>query len=981
MRRITFFLTCLLIGAGCLAQQYPFIFYTPKNGLVNSRVRKMYQDSRGRLYFITYGGLSVYDGARFRNYTKLNGLASDMTNDVIEAGEDSFFVATNTSKLNVLANGEITDFKTEDNFCPTINHFLKSSDGHIYLTADEGLFIIDNKKIRQLSFNLRGSPAISPFLGDILEYGNMLLIGTNDLRHHIGLYLYDRKNRRLSDSMPGIVPYAFGKDKKNQVWISVTDRTAMLDSEALKNGKLKLTSLPASYQHIARVVSNSFAFDENNTWIIHNGKEIIKTDNDGSLLKIRMPDNAQGDKIFVDRENIVWVCNTGAGAFKLVNTTLQIDEIISGNTTDVINLASYANDTTWFIVNFNQFARKASSGTQVFTLDEQKGIFMVQQINGRLILFDEKNIYSAPVPSDTQRKIHLSKLLSLPDSSFGGLCVADPHGNLIITESGHITVIQKDSIIFRYPLALYDLVQSLQFDAQGRLWVASRASALTLLSLHPENPSHYLQPVQQFKKDFGNSTPRAMLLDKKGMIWLGTRHEGLLAFTYENHQLKKVAHLQTQQGLTDNFITSLAVDSAGHIIAGTQTGLDRLIATAKNEYRIENITKSNSLFGFINTIWVNASNHCYALFNNRSVLQILPLSASQANYQPDLFIEEIKTNGTKVNSSARNIKFSYSQRNLSFNVAAPAFIDEQQIKYSYLLEGSGNTKWSEPSGNAGINFVNLPAGEYRLLVKAIFPSTSYSSQQISWPFEIIPPWWQRTWFRILAAILIITIIILIIRFYYIQKLKNQKTVLEKQQAVEKERTRIATDMHDDLGAGLSRIKFLSETIGIKKQQQQPIEEDISKIREYSHDMIDKMGEIVWALNKDNDTLSDLISYTRSYAVEYLSQNGIQCSVEAPEHFPSSSVSGEFRRNIHLTVKEALHNIVKHSGAGHVHIRIQTAPILMISLSDNGSGFDQGNIRPFSNGLTNMKKRMESIGGKLEIKNGTGTTVSLSTPIS
>src|SRR5688572_16357266 len=100
MQRFLFLLACFLISADCLAQQYPFVFYTPKNGLVNSRVRKMYQDSRGRLYFLTYGGLSVYDGARFRNFTTQNGLSGDMINDVIEAGEDSFFVATNTNQLN-----------------------------------------------------------------------------------------------------------------------------------------------------------------------------------------------------------------------------------------------------------------------------------------------------------------------------------------------------------------------------------------------------------------------------------------------------------------------------------------------------------------------------------------------------------------------------------------------------------------------------------------------------------------------------------------------------------------------------------------------------------------------------------------------------------------------------------------------------------------------------------------------------------------
>src|SRR6185503_4982730 len=98
-----------------------------------------------------------------------------------------------------------------------------------------------------------------------------------------------------------------------------------------------------------------------------------------------------------------------------------------------------------------------------------------------------------------------------------------------------------------------------------------------------------------------------------------------------------------------------------------------------------------------------------------------------------------------------------------------------------------------------------------------------------------------------------------------------------------------------------------------------VEEDISSIREYSHEMIGKMGEIVWALNEKNDSLNDLLSYTRSYSVEYLSQNGIECSVHIPEYIPEHSVSGEFRRNIYLSVKEALHNIVKHAQAKHVSI--------------------------------------------------------------
>lgn len=141
-----------------------------------------------------------------------------------------------------------------------------------------------------------------------------------------------------------------------------------------------------------------------------------------------------------------------------------------------------------------------------------------------------------------------------------------------------------------------------------------------------------------------------------------------------------------------------------------------------------------------------------------------------------------------------------------------------------------------------------------------------------------------------------------------------------------------------------------------------------------------MGEIVWALNEKNDSLSDLLSYTRSYAVEYLSQNGISCTIEAPDHFPANFVSGEFRRNIYLIVKEALHNIVKHAQANHVSIKMTLHKQLEICILDDGIGFDKKNIRPFSNGLSNMKKRVKDIGGGLSISSEKGTTVYFTVPL-
>lgn len=243
------------------------------------------------------------------------------------------------------------------------------------------------------------------------------------------------------------------------------------------------------------------------------------------------------------------------------------------------------------------------------------------------------------------------------------------------------------------------------------------------------------------------------------------------------------------------------------------------------------------------------------------------------------------------------------------------------------------------------------------------------------------------WVFSIGLIALLLIVLLLIRnFRQKQRLATQTLLavkreeeLQRIKAIEKERTRIATDMHDDLGAGLSRIKFLSETIGIKKQKEQPFEEDVIRIREYSHEMINKMGEIVWALNEKNDSLNDLLSFTRVYAIEYLTQNGIGCQVLMSPTIDDRFLSGEFRRNIFLSVKELLHNVVKHAAAKNVTIKFELTNRLHIWLEDDGCGFDPGNIRPFSNGINNVHKRMKEINGSFQMKSNEGTQVHLSIP--
>lgn len=972
MQRTFIIIAYFFICAVSLAQQYPFVHYTPKDGLVNSRVRKAYQDSKGRMYFMTYGGLSVYDGARFKNYTTQNGLLSDLVNDVLEVGEDSLLVAINTCGLNVLVRGEMKKSTMHSSECHVLNHFVKSVSGTIYATADDGLYRIDTSGLKKLST----FPA-TDYLGDVAAYKDFIVFTTNDLKHLSGLFLYNTVTDKITDVLPHLTIWNLKNDRHGITWFSTPSTVQNLDTQALAAGKLVPREPYIPLIHDTPLPGGTINFNSRNEPLIIRTEGIFHYSSNKPPLYIAPPEPST--LIFIDREDVLWMCHDGNGVYKLSNTKVHSTDMFSRRNNSGLKLVKpFGRDLVWLAMKDGKWIRQTPTGTKIFHVIPAT-VTPVRSTATHMYAFDINQLYMAPAPKENETTIRFTRIMTLPDSAaFGSESVVDPYGNIILFETRNICVFRNGELLFSYPYVYYDLIQGMYLDKKNMLWVISRGKGLTVFSIHPERPLSYLQLEMQFEAELEKASPRCMAVDNNEQLWIGTRYNGLMAFELKDGKLKKTQQFQTQNGLTDNFITTLACDGNNNVIAGTQTGLDRLVKLTDNSYRVENITKSNNIFAYINYVWTQ-NNAAFAFTNSGNILRVEPVPLSKSPVEPQLLIEEMKVNG-KLVSTTSPVKLEYYQRNLSFSVAAPTFIDERQVKYSYRLSGIGHNQWSDTNSVADINLVNLSPGDYTLHVKAFFPSTDYSPKEAAFSFQILPPWWQTVLFRLITACATIGLLIVIVRLYYRSKLRRQRIILEKQQAVERERTRIATDMHDDLGAGLSRIKFLSETIGIKKQQQLPIEEDISKIREYSHEMIDKMGEIVWALNEKNDSLSDLLSYTRVYAVEYLSQNGIDCTIKAPELFPADFVSGEFRRNVFLTVKEALHNIVKHAQATSVTFTIATGKELSMEIKDDGTGFDKKNTRPFSNGIMNMEKRIREIGGRFEIGSGLGTTIRIEVPL-
>ncbi len=210
-----------------------------------------------------------------------------------------------------------------------------------------------------------------------------------------------------------------------------------------------------------------------------------------------------------------------------------------------------------------------------------------------------------------------------------------------------------------------------------------------------------------------------------------------------------------------------------------------------------------------------------------------------------------------------------------------------------------------------------------------------------------------------------------------QEKKEFETKLAIIQAQQDERSRISADMHDELGSGVTAIRLMSE-LAKKKLPDQSIPE-IDKISTSAGELMDRMNTIIWSMNATNDSVANLIAYIRAFATELMESSPIACKVDVPDKIPDLEISGEKRRNIFLVVKEALNNAIKHSGSERLELHIRLADELQIEIHDFGKGIQTEKMRQFSNGLTNMQRRMETIGGTIWIKNEHGTTVGLSCP--
>ena len=988
MQPFAFLFACLLFCTNPFAQRFPFVHYSPKDGLISNQIRSIHQDSRGRLYFLSMKGMSIYDGSRFTNYTSDNGLNFDIVNTIMEMEDDSLWIVTNNTQINCFVKGRIKKLKFKTDTLPIINHLTKDAKGTLYAATDQGLYFFKNNEFTRLSLTDIHGRDINYYITNLIPAGDYLLIQRdhsllNDDQFII--YLYNIKTGKVISQLERIFFISQAPDKR--IWVSTDKHIMSIDQSAIEKGELKLNVLPEQFEEISKIGGSFLMFDQANIcWVSEHNLKLIRVESDGKLTTFTTSSGLSlpyVNCVFRDNEGCTWIATNNTGVDKLINSNFSYYENPFGLGANMnISYDKFKDE----LLVFSHVVSKAA----IVKNEKLETMLDIKEGNKVGQLFATPNAFYGVSINSIYKFNRKGNLLSPEllmrdetDHIFSNAFV-DKFGTPLICGRNYLTaIIQNQSnentsnkeIILRKKLDYF--ADYANTDSKGNIWVITRSGDIIIYTPDPDDPHDYLKQQYYFKERLLPLSPRSFTFDKNDNLWVGTRSFGITMFTFQNDSLSKQFQITNSSGLSENFITNLTCDEQNQIWACSNSGLD-IIKMKNGKPVVENLTKQNDIYQSVTKIVFDKNRTAWVLVTN-GLIKITPDPVEDDGYFPTLFYTLI-TAGKDTLSTNEKLDLSFKQNNLSFSFAATSFLDEHQIMYSYLLKGSNQHQWSDPSNNSKISFIDLHPGIYILQIKASFPADRYPDQMISLHFVINPAWWQTWWFRLVIGLVGIGVIVMIIRFYYRRRMEKQLASLEKQQAIEKERTRIASDMHDDLGAGLSRIKFLSESIGLKKQQKQPIEEDVIKIREYSHEMIDKMGEIVWALNEKNDSLNDLFSYIRVYAVSYLSQNGIECKIELPDSKPDVFVSGEFRRNIYLTIKEALHNVVKHAQATSVTIIGKITNGLELTIRDNGIGFDKNNIRQFSNGITNMNNRIKDIQGKIEISDKEGTQIKVSVPL-
>jgi len=350
-------------------------------------------------------------------------------------------------------------------------------------------------------------------------------------------------------------------------------------------------------------------------------------------------------------------------------------------------------------------------------------------------------------------------------------------------------------------------------------------------------------------------------------------------------------------------------------------------------------------------------------------------------------VDRILANGRVVSRGGVCETLSPRERQVEFVFTAPCFTMPESIRFRTRLQGL-EREWSEAGSRRSVLYSQLAPGQYQFQVMACNKDGVWSKPVMSPVVTIIPFWWETTLFHVGAPLLGFVVLGGVVLLWFRRHYQFQIEKLELQRAMEKERARIAADLHDEIGANLTHISILSTLAAEPEAARETSRQQNAEVTSVARQTILAFDEILWSVNPKNDTLKSLSHYICRRTEEILAPAKIMHHFALDEALPDTPMSPQRRHGLLLAVKEALHNILKHAGATRVEVAcVVENGEFVVSVSDNGCGFDPSVI-PVNGkgrrgqGVENMRKRLKDLGGVcgIERQPAGGTRIMFRLPI-
>ena len=993
-------------------------------GLASDFVTSILQDNKGFMWIATGNGVQKYDGNTFTTYHHdpydPQSISSDDARFLLKDRENniwilSSFLGFNKFNLSTGKNTRISDFN--DSSLRKLDNCTGAcldTAGNIWLLSVNTIAEYDVRRHQLVSYDyilpkgksigMTKTILCDPHTDDLwinsFQYGvcmfdpkknifyskkyNPEKLPVFELQDPVGTLYLDRENNLWINSYTGnlyrynldthrIRKYFFSdpgdrSGKRMEVYIDcmMQGRKGTIWMGARKNGLL---------QYLPR--TNSFRT------IPGNNKTPGGLDYNEYLLCL-----------YEDREGNIWIgSDKGISIFNPDRQQFHSIRLAAGkndglSTTPVENFIQTKNNDIW-VATFKQ-------GIQVFDDHGRFKRTYSYQVNDRGIGEPGDRVWSFLSRPDGKILIGCHHgWLSIYDpvkesfSNFQPKALVDNTIINMVTDSAHDTWLalyrgiakwdHQTNTFVSYPdiLPFRDYTEKQVFDIligdRQDIWVATQTNGLQQFDAGSGRFIKMYVPEKDNPTSISNKSVQCITKVDDSLFALGTASGGIDLFNCHTGQF---SYITTREGLPSNNVSALYFQAPHDLWVTTVQGLCKVNLENKRVFH----------YGLEDGILNNTFGDCLRFYLTKDGSLLMGYQGGFVRFHPDsIGSEEPPANVTITGFKIYNrsllvdslldrpepVDLSFQQNFITITFASLSFLEPQRINYYYQLQGV-DKEWVNAGQERYAAYANLSAGKYTFMVKCENRDGIPSQKTTFLAIVIDPPFWQTAWFRFLLVAAITLFLYGLYRYRINQLLKWQAM-----------RNEISKDLHDDLGATLGSISILSEVARDKVESgdQDQTRSLLARISSHSREMVEKMNDIVWAINPKNENLERMIQRLSDFSLETCASKDIRLKFHADENVLKRTLSMEAKRNIYLVVKEAMNNAIRHADCHQLTVTFKSfAGSLEIAIADDGAGFDPRSVRN-GNGLVNMESRVKEMKGSLSIRSeNKNTTVALKIPL-